>query len=110
MKDVEEDLVKYTSMAVLGVSFFVLLIFLNSLSSLLVSDDDDVKQKGSKKTHPSAKKAQRQMEKSSFKGVAIVGASGSGKTSLYYKLLTGEFRDTVSSIEENYTGKQGVAI
>jgi GTPase SAR1 family protein len=35
----------------------------------------------------------------------LVGASGSGKTSLYYSLFTGEFRYTVSSIEENLSGK-----
>ena len=35
----------------------------------------------------------------------LVGASGSGKTSLFYSLFTGEFRYTVSSIEENLSGK-----
>ena len=50
------------------------------------------------------------MEKNSFKGIAIVGASGAGKTALYYKLLSGECRETVSSIEENYTGKDGAEI
>ena len=35
----------------------------------------------------------------------IVGASGSGKTALFYSLFTGEFRYTVSSIEENLSGK-----
>ena len=50
------------------------------------------------------------MQKNEFRGVAIVGTSGSGKTALYYKLSTGEFRDTVSSIEENYSGKSGFEI
>ena len=34
-----------------------------------------------------------------------MGASGSGKTALYYSLYTGEFRYTVSSIEENVSGR-----
>jgi GTPase SAR1 family protein len=35
----------------------------------------------------------------------LVGTTGSGKTSLFYSLYTGEFRYTVSSIEENLSGK-----
>lgn len=42
--------------------------------------------------------------------LTLVGPSGSGKTALFYNLYTNEFRNTVSSIDENLSGVESIKI
>ena len=101
------------SYALIALGFVILIFALNFATLLMVNDDDKIikdKKKKSKIAPASTKIAQNVMVKESFKGLAIVGAPGSGKTTLYYQLMTGEYRETVSSIDENYTGSSGLSV
>jgi GTPase SAR1 family protein len=59
------------------------------------------KPEGKKESPSVASKKQKEVSNC----LLLVGTSGSGKTSLFYSLYTGQFRYTVSSIEENLSGK-----
>ena len=104
----EKTFIKHSSYAVLGFFVITILFGLNMLAGMMMKDDGE--DGDNKKVHTSGKASgskKAKADKSTFKGLAIVGACGAGKTTLFYQLMTGEFRDTISSLEENYTGKEG---
>lgn len=104
----QKPMVYYTSHAVLAFLVITALFLLNLVTSSFISDDDEEDgKKKTKKVSSSSTAAQKKADKQSFRGLAIIGACGSGKTTLFYQLLTGQFRETVSSLDENYTGKAG---